>query len=147
VGVGAGLADVGDEGTIVPAPMDDPAAGSSGVAGGGSVGSSVPGSVSGASAVPVGVAVGGSPVRGGADALVPAFGGAVICGFNCASVSVSVNVTASPGPGRVSFGSFSSGGASSSVGGGFTGMRPMTRVDVSNSRFPGGAAPAAAVTD
>jgi len=138
--VDAGAVEGG--GVAVPPTDVPPAAGTAAIAG------SVVGVVAVSSA---GVAAGGVPVAApavldGAVAAPAGFGAGNICGVSCASVRVSVNVTVSPGAGRVSLGSLSGRGGSSSLTGGFTGTRPMSRADVSNSRFPGAAAPAAAVT-
>lgn len=139
-GVDEGTVDGG--GVAVPPTDVPPAAGTEVLAGGvvgvagGSPGGAVAGGVTGAAPA----------VPDGAVAVPLGFGDGSICGLSCASVSVSVNVAVSPGAGRVSLGSFSAGGGSSSVAGGFTGMRPMSRADVSNSRLASAAAPGAAVT-
>src|SRR6187200_448769 len=125
-------------GSDVAPPIDAVPAAGTGVAGGGAAGSSS--SVSAGFGLAAGLVADGAAPAGG-DGSVDApeapplwsaadFGDGSICGFSCASVSVSRNVTVSPGPGRVSFGASSGGVASSSITGGFTGIRPMIRSGV-----------------
>jgi hypothetical protein len=78
-------------------------------------------------------------------ALFGAGGAANVTGFSFSSVSGSINVAASPGPGLVSGGAFS-GGVSPSTGGGFTGIDPTRYFALRRSRFGGGGEPGATVT-